>query len=213
MNPTALALMAALLLAGGADAHALRRRMISFPNCSSLQLASPDGRWSLIVGGQELDPSICPSAPTRSSAKRAFFGKIYLLDNRTSQRRFIAAYPGSGTLSWSADNQYFWYDSRVSNMEWITVYQVAPFRTIDINSLILATDTFPRSLLSAAGHLYFLPLEWSAPDALKVSVCGHTDHGPAILFDYRYTVSLSGRVRETSAHSEPFRNFRQRECP
>ncbi len=210
MRKIPVLLLEAAILAGCAHAASRSQRELQFPNCNPVRLVSPDGQWTLIAGG---GPGVCCSARPLSGAAAELVGNIYLRDNRTGRTRLLDRYPGSGSLEWARDSRHFWYSSGVSNTAWLSVWQVDPFRRIDIDSLVFASHTFPQALLAATGHMYVIPLRWLGPEALSISVCGHTDQGPVTVFDYRYTVTLAGKVEETQARNRPFRSFSQPECP
>lgn len=151
---------------------------------------------------------VCPSYSLRSSTSPngswAVFGTlkpslgVWLVNNRTHQRRFLLDCPDTVSVGWAPDGKHFFVnDSWASDETYAFVYDPASLKRIDLSNLLVAAVPNFKSFLDDSHH-YVSVERWVNSEELLVDFRGHFDHYPASTWDQWYQVSLSGTVHSAS---------------
>jgi len=217
MNPrrnvrTASCLAVCLLATGwlsAGTATTAAPAMAEFSICETAQLASPDGRWTLV--GNFVDGACPASAAHPAEGARDLFAAqhandfgvvLYLEDAASHARRPVDFEGHDGEAVWSPTGEAFYVNSSVgSNVSMSWLYYAGTLRRIDIFDAVRRSDQFAARFMT--GHAYFRSRQWLDSRTAMVQLCGHTDNEPSQQFDLRYSVGLDGHTRRLSTQVRP----------
>jgi hypothetical protein len=162
---------------------------------------APEGRYVLFAASE--DPQ------KRSACQDLGCDNLWLEDEKTHKRTWIATRNSDLSAGWSPDGNAFYVQDRQASDEGIlSVYKNSGARIQSVDTMILQTDPAARELFWNSHH-YSKAIRWMDATHLRVRFHGHTDYYPSRCFALDYSVSLEGKLKKLSERVEPA----SAECP